>query len=193
MQETDRFCRVSLALPFGLATLFASASALARPGLEEVDKAYAYCGSSAVFVGIASKLYFGERSDRSVCADPAPKTVLEFADQGITCYPLIVEVDVQEYLFTEESRPRPKFRLYMSWASPDFRADTIEQMRYRLSDSPYIYSVRLMKERVSRGSWAIHAGLMSAITSSAREVSLPALRRLRQRLNLGVSHLRLRL
>ncbi|MEJ6006167.1 hypothetical protein WG899_11455 [Paucibacter sp. AS339] len=117
----------------------------ARAGPEEFGKAYAYCGSSAVFVGVATKVYFRDRPDMSSCEDPTPKTVEQFADQGMICYPLIAEVEVKEYLFTEEERPRTKFKLHMKWASPEFRADSIEKMGQRLRTSSYIYSVRFMK------------------------------------------------
>jgi hypothetical protein len=120
--------------------LLACASAQAR----EFGRVEAYCQADAIFVGIATKVYFNSRPDMDSCQGRPPDTVAQFADQGMICYPLIVEVDVKEFLFNTEPRQRSSYRLHMKFASPDSLSDSIKDLASKLQGSPHIYSVALL-------------------------------------------------
>jgi hypothetical protein len=145
------YCFV-LSLHHWLIGALAFSSVAARSSVDEFTRNETYCFASAVFVGVATKVYFRDRPDSDTCEDPAPRTVAQFANQGMICYPLIVEVEVQEYLYTEEKQRRSKYKLHMKWALPEFRADSIDNMGQRLRSSPHIYSVLFIKELEEQGA-----------------------------------------
>jgi hypothetical protein len=104
----------------------------------------AYCQANAIFVGVATKVYF-ERPDGDSCkALPPPKTVAQFSAQQTICYPLIVEVTVRELLHNTEPKPRSAFRLHMKFAPPEAHSDSIAQLTDRLQASPHIYAVAFL-------------------------------------------------
>ena len=157
MSASMMTCRFApLARSLGLTAALLCAPVVARDGIRTFDKREAYCGASAIFVGVATKVYFEERPAMDTCDEPAPRTVAQFAAQGMICHPLYVEVEVKEYLFTTESPPRDRFKLYMKWAAPVFRHDTVAQMGQRLRSSPFVYAVRFIKAYEDDGvSWLL--------------------------------------
>ena len=134
------------ALPAAAVALLGSIPMPASPRtVETFDKTSAYCLSSAIFVGQARKVYFNDKPDMDTCDEPVPTTAMQFASQLMTCYPLMVELDVKEYVFSTEAKPRARFRLHMKWVPPEWAAHTMKTMADRMLKTPRIYSVRFIE------------------------------------------------
>jgi len=147
-----RSCADSLLKCVVIATLALLLDPARAVGFFSIDKTEAYCGSDAAFIGTATRVYFNSRPAMETCDEPAPKTAAQFAGQLMTCYPLFVEVTVKEYLFSSEQKPRPRFKLHMKFAPPEWSSDTIERLAERLRSSPHIYSVRFMQAYENDGN-----------------------------------------